>query len=179
MNVFGQETSTLIDARDNQEYKIVDIKIALEAGIFIHRVWMAQNLNFNSPGSACYKNYDAYCVKFGRLYTWDGANNACPDGFHMSTRKEWREILDTYGGRQVAGKALKEGGESNLNIIMAGFSDAVGNFSDVGKTAHLWDAENKDTKSAGLISLYEKYDEVAHDQIKSGNKNSCRCIKDY
>ena len=103
----AQEVSTFTDPRDEQEYKIVDLKIALEAGIFIHRTWMAENLNFKSQGSTCYKNYDAYCEKFGRLYTWDAANTACPEGWHLSTQREWNEVLDTFGGKYVAGKALK------------------------------------------------------------------------
>lgn len=173
------EIGTMTDERDGKSYKIVTLQIPLEGGIFIERTWMAENLNYQMEGSVCYKNYSAYCGKYGRLYNWEASKNACPNGWHLSTQLEWQEIMQMYGGYQRAGKALKEGGESKLNILMAGFSNTDGKFSDIGKTAHLWDAEIGQKKTAGLISLYADYDEVAHDQISAINMNSCRCVKDY
>lgn len=175
----AQEMGSLTDSRDGKTYKTTKLKIELEGGIFIEREWMAENLNYETEGSVCYKNYPAYCGKFGRLYNWVDAKMACPDGWHLSTQLEWQEIMLNYGGYKTAAKELKEGGVSNLNILMAGFSNVEGQFSDIGKTAHLWDAEIGAKRSAGLISLYADYDEVAHDVISARNMNSCRCVKDY
>lgn len=175
----AQEMGTMTDSRDGKVYKTTLLKIELEGGIFIEREWMAENLNFEAEGSVCYKNYPAYCGKFGRLYNWVDAKTACPEGWHLSTELEWQELMLNYGGYKTAAKGLKEGGASNLNILMGGFSNVEGQFSDIGKTAHLWDAELGDKKTAGLISLYADYDEVAHDVISARNMNSCRCVKDY
>lgn len=177
--VFGQEMGTMTDARDGKVYKTVNVKIELEGGIFIERTWMAENMNFDMEGSVCYKDYPAYCGKYGKLYDWVSAKTACPEGWHLSTQLEWQELMIGFGGYKNAGKELKEGGKSNLNILMGGFSNTDGQFSDIGKTAHLWDAELGDKRTAGLISLYADYDEVSHDVIKASNKNSCRCVKDY
>ncbi|WP_162555994.1 FISUMP domain-containing protein [Reichenbachiella versicolor] len=177
--VSAQEVGTFKDPRDGKVYKTTNIKIELEGGIFIEREWFAENLNFETEGSVCYKNYPAYCGKYGRLYNWVDAKTACPEGWHLSTQLEWQELMINYGGYSQAGKELKVGGTSNLNIIMSGFSNVEGQFSDIGKTAHLWDAEIGDKRTAGLISLYGDYDEVAHDVISARNMNSCRCVKDY
>lgn len=155
------------------------MSIELEGGIFIEREWMAENLNFETPESLCYKNYPAYCGKYGRLYSWDDAKAACPEGWHLSTQLEWQELMLNYGGYKSGGKELKVGGASNLNILMGGFANVEGQFSDIGKTAHLWDSEIGTKRTAGLISLYGDYDEVAHDVISARNMNSCRCVKDY
>ena len=175
----AQEIRSLTDPRDGKVYKTTNIKIELEGGIFIEREWMAENLTFKTENSVCYKNYPAYCEKYGRLYNWVDAKTACPEGWHLSTQLEWQELMINYGGYDQAGKELKEGGKSNLNIIMSGFSNVEGQFSDIGKTAHLWDAEIGDKRTAGLISLYADYNEVAHDVISARNMNSCRCVKDY
>lgn len=177
--VFGQEMGSITDARDGKVYKTVKVKIELEGGIFIEREWLAENMNYEMEGSVCYKDYPAYCGKYGRLYDWVSAKTACPEGWHLSTQLEWQELMIGFGGYKKAGKELKEGGNSNLNIMMGGFSNTEGQFSDIGKTAHLWDAELGDKRTAGLISLYADYDEVSHDVIKASNKNSCRCVKDY
>ncbi|UXP33637.1 hypothetical protein N6H18_06675 [Reichenbachiella agarivorans] len=175
----AQEMSTFTDSRDGKVYKSVKMQIELEGGIFIEREWMAENLNYVMEGSVCYKNYPAYCGKYGQLYNWISAKTACPEGWHLSTQLEWQELMLGYGGYKMAGKELKEGGKSNLNILMGGFSNVEGQFSDIGKTAHLWDAELGDKRTAGLISLYADYDEVSHDVISARNMNSCRCVKDY
>ncbi|PIB37228.1 hypothetical protein BFP72_18355 [Reichenbachiella sp. 5M10] len=171
--------SSFTDERDGKVYKSVTVQIELEGGIFIEREWMAENLNFEMENSVCYKDYPAYCGKYGRLYNWVDAKTACPNGWHLSTQLEWQELMIGFGGYKKAGKELKEGGSSNLNIMMAGFSNVAGQFSDIGKTAHLWDAELGDKRTAGLISLYGDYDEVSHDVISAQNMNSCRCVKDY
>jgi uncharacterized protein (TIGR02145 family) len=178
-NVCAQEMSTVTDARDGKTYKTTIIKIELEGGIFIEREWLAENLNFELEGSLCYKNYPAYCDKYGRLYDWVSAKTACPDGWHLSTQLEWQELMLNYGGYKMAGTELKEGGLSNLNILMAGFANVEGQYSDIGKTAHLWDSEIGDKRTAGLISLYANYGEIAHDVISARNMNSTRCVKDY
>lgn len=175
----AQEKKTFTDSRDGKTYKSVVIKIELEGGIFIEREWMAENLNYETEGSVCYKNYPAYCGKYGRLYNWVDAKTACPEGWHLSTQLEWQELMIGFGGYDKAGKALKVGGSTGLDILMAGFSNVEGQFSDITKTAHLWDAEIGDKRTAGLISIYADYDEVAHDVISARNMNSCRCVKDY
>lgn len=175
----AQEKRTFKDERDSKVYKTVNVSIPLEGGIFIEREWMAENLNFKTENSVCYKNYDAYCGKYGRLYNWVDAKTACPKGWHLSTQLEWQELMLGFGGYKNAGTALKEGGESGLEVIMSGFSNEEGQFSDIGKTAHLWDAELGDKRKAGLISLYADYAEVSHIVISAQNMNSCRCVKDY
>ena len=70
--------------------------------------WMAENLNyFISGGSSCYDNSSGNCGKYGRLYVWAAAQNACPVGWRLPSIEEWRELADIVGGMSVAGKKLK------------------------------------------------------------------------
>ncbi len=43
--------------------------------------------------------YNGYAVKDSR--------GLCPQGWHVPTASEWEEMLDHYGGKEEAGKALK------------------------------------------------------------------------
>ncbi len=173
------EKSTFNDSRDGQTYDIVAVDIKLEGGITIQRTWFAENLNYETEGSVCYKNEPAYCDAFGRLYTFEAAKVACPDGWHISTSKEWKEVFDTFGGKFVCAPALREGGESGLEIKMGGFGDPGDLFVDVGVSGNFWDAESETTSTAGLITVPSNIDEVFHVQIGSNHKNHCRCVKDY
>ncbi|MEK7391199.1 MAG: FISUMP domain-containing protein, partial [Fibrobacterota bacterium] len=55
--------------------------------------WMASNLNWNSPNSSCHNDSLINCAKYGRLYDWAEASNACPSGWHLPTREDWLNLV--------------------------------------------------------------------------------------
>ena len=57
--------------------------------------WFAENLNYETGISYCYAHDTAYCNTYGRLYTWETALNACPDGWHLPSDEEWK-VLEGY-----------------------------------------------------------------------------------
>jgi Tol biopolymer transport system component len=69
------------DARDGNTYGTVDI-----AGMR----WMTENLRYAVDGSVCFDNLPENCDRYGRLYSWEVALQACPDGWHLSTEFEWQ-----------------------------------------------------------------------------------------
>lgn len=72
------EYGEMIDARDGQVYKTVEI---CDEDKLLCQTWMAENLNYaDSVNTAslkgkswCYDNKEAYCEVTGRLYTWAAA----------------------------------------------------------------------------------------------------------
>jgi uncharacterized protein (TIGR02145 family) len=91
--------STLTDNRDGQTYTTI------QGGT---DWWMAENLRYETEsGSYCYENSDVRCNTYGKLYTWDAAMNACPDGWHLPTLNEFHAMVNTLGGVDSAGGKLK------------------------------------------------------------------------
>lgn len=79
---------TFTDPRDNKIYKTVVIN---------GKTWFDENLNHMTENS-WWQNNDAMTGSvYGRLYTWDAALNACPDGWHLPSDYEWKN-LEMYLG---------------------------------------------------------------------------------
>ena len=95
---YNAEKNTLTDTRDGQVYRTVTIG---------NQIWMAENLNYKTDSSFCYKDSAEYCAKYGRLYIWDAAMDACPDGWHLPTQMEWKTLITAVGDSSTAGKMLK------------------------------------------------------------------------
>ncbi|MEM6641737.1 MAG: FISUMP domain-containing protein [Bacteroidota bacterium] len=177
-SIVGQEMGEFVDDRDGKTYKIVTIDIELEGGVFIKRTWMAQNLNFEVPGSFCYKDEPAYCEAYGRLYTFEAAVAACPEGWHVPTIGEWNLLFQSFGGIRKSGTALQKDGESGLNLTLGGFGDPGSVFKNIGISGNYWDAEKKSASTSGLVSVQKGSSEVYHSAIGNWHRNSCRCVKD-
>jgi len=64
--LFGE----FVDDRDGTRYRTVKID---------GKIWMAENLNYNGKS----------------VYDWANARNACPNGWHLPSFREWYELLNT------------------------------------------------------------------------------------
>ncbi len=83
-----------LDKRDNQIYKVVEINSTS---------WMAENLNYDAgSGSWCYENSNENCARYGRMYSWDIAKDACPDGWQLPDKEDYESLIDYYGGGSSA-----------------------------------------------------------------------------
>lgn len=92
--VFNAYDASFVDSRDGKVYNLFRTDSS---------VWFVDNLKFNpdsvrgmdtlSPQSYCENFSEANCDYYGRLYFWDAAVNACPDGWHLPNKKEWKELV--------------------------------------------------------------------------------------
>ncbi|QTD37922.1 hypothetical protein JL193_01020 [Polaribacter batillariae] len=92
------EIKNFIDTRDNKSYKY---------GKIGNQIWMLENLSFNYSGSLIYNDSIKNSKKYGRLYTFEMANNCCPVGWRLPSIKEWNELIEFSGGSNIAAKVLK------------------------------------------------------------------------
>ncbi len=172
----GRDASSdvMIDGRDKKIYKIVKIG---------NQTWMAENLNYApESGSYCYKNNDANCAKYGRLYTWASAKEACPTGWHLPSHSEWLELFKAVGGSAAAGRKLKTSNGWNgtddygFSALPSGFWEYTGHFSYEGSETYLWSSTPTDVYA--FVLRLNKGESVYMASLYKTNAYSVRCLKD-
>lgn len=132
------------DKRDKQIYRTITVD---------GRVWMADNLNFKSEGSFCYKDEEDQCMAYGRLYTWEAAQKVCPAGFHLPTHDDFESLWTAAGADFNAGYLLKTdygwNGDTNGNDTLKFSAMPAGNrfddetYGNMMKFAFFWSSDDE------------------------------------
>ncbi len=151
------------------------------------QTWMAQNLNFEVPGSWCYENNPDHCKMYGRLYTWETALTVCPSGWHLPSEEEW-VVLERYLGLSAeevkimldrgegAGTKLRD--ESGFKALPGGFWNSHNRtFEDLGKRASWWSSTPWDHYAMRRTLFFDKTT-INRDPATRSLGFSVRCIKD-
>ena len=195
-------SSTLIDSRDGQSYKVVKIG---------KQIWMAQNLNFETEESYCYDDDEVNCSKYGRLYTWASAmdgeglfsgnavgcgdgkkcsptypvHGVCPMGWHLPSRDEWEILLTTVGKDNAStvlfSKTGWDGGRNGtdkygFSALPAGGKVDFGVYLGAGTKTYFWMSSEKYSSTADVMRL--EYSLAMLDDDGKFAGYSVRCVMD-
>lgn len=170
----------ITDSRDGQTYKTVRIG---------EQIWMAENLNYETADSDCYRDSVEYCTKYGRLYSWSAARTACMNGWHLPTLADFETMLNTVGGQTTAGKMLKStsgwtrSGNDNMDVYSFAALPAglyfYGDYKYESSHANFWSSTEFDRYYAYSMWLSHNDDRaILASNDDKYNKYSVRCMKD-
>ena len=173
------DTGYFTDVRDGQTYKWVKIG---------NQVWMAENLNYKTGNSWCYDNTVANCNKYGRLYNWETAKGACPNGWHFPNDSEWDILVDYLGGSNIAGNKMKSvngwfssGNGTDAVVFSAlpgGYRNSGGLFYVSGSYSYWWSATERSSSYAWYRRLYYNSSRVYRYSHGKEGSFSVRCLRD-
>ena len=181
----GENQTFFKDSRDGKKYATVQIGT---------ETWMAKNLNYTVNNSVCYENKSGNCAKYGRLYNWDAAKNACPAGWHLASSTEWTALVGHTGGSSMAGKRLKstsgwydERGKSNgtsngtdkygFSALPGGYG-FNGEFQNAGYFGYWWCLTEVGTGYASSRSMDHYNEHVFKNSRDKAYMFSVRCVQD-
>ncbi|MBN1952388.1 MAG: protein kinase [Bacteroidales bacterium] len=187
LRLLPETSGSFPDQRDHEIYRWVRIG---------SQVWMAENLNYNISGSACYDNHRELCDSFGRLYNWESASGACPEGWHLPSDDEWKELELFLGMSRTdadksnergssQGKMLKSrsgwshngsgSNESGFNAFPAGaFFNNIS--MSMGSFTAFWTSSPSGYSNAWLRAL-SGTNEISRVNYPKENRFSVRCLK--
>jgi uncharacterized protein (TIGR02145 family) len=176
--------SKFTDSRDGKIYKTVKIGT---------QTWMAENLAYKTTsGSWAYDNNESNVAKYGYLYEWETAKNACPIGWHLPSDDEWETLVNYLGGNGDAGGKLKEAGiinwqspnkdatnETGFTALPGGnrsYSD--GAFRGFGTYSIWWSSTESSTKAAWFRFISHSNNKLIRFYQNKGDGSSVRCVRD-
>jgi len=171
-----------VDTRDGKIYKVVKIGT---------QTWLAENLAYK-PGRGNYWAFDSneiHVARYGYLYFWETAKNACPTGWHLPGNEEWNTLINFLGGKAIAGGKLKATvgwnipnkgatNSSGLGILPGGNRAVDGSFHHLGNDALFWSGTTKGSRSAWKVRLNYNADSVSLEVCSRLTGLSVRCIRD-
>lgn len=155
--------------------------------------WQSMN-----KGAWCYYETEkGIDTTYGKLYNWFAVNDSrglAPEGWHIPTSEEWKQLGEFLGGKDTAGFKLKSANdwkeigngnnESGFDALPAGIRSDAGIFSGRGYSAFWW-------SSTRVIGMYAYYCALHYlnsmffykHNISNNNTSglsgfSVRCIKD-
>jgi uncharacterized protein (TIGR02145 family) len=212
----GETTGTITDIDGN-------VYLTIKIG---NQWWMMENLkvthyrngdpipNVTDAGTWSGLTTGAYCeynndpgnvATYGRLYNWyavDDSRNITPEGWHVPTDAEWKQ-LEMYLGMSQAeadgtgwrgtdeGGKLKEAGtthwsspntgatnESGFTALPGGYRYGVGNFYDMGDYAYFWSSTEYGSYYAWYRSLSFNNSRVYRYRTNKQGGFSLRCVRD-
>jgi len=210
------------DSRDGNQYETITIG---------EQVWMAENLAYlpsvvgpatGSMETAYYYvyGYDGTDVEdakaylyhdprtepystYGVLYNWPAALTACPDGWHLPSDDEWKQLeiylgmseeeADETTGRSTDGDEggkLKEAGtshwntpntgatnESGFTALPGGYCPNNGYFFNIGALGYWWSSTSFGS-TAWYRSLSSSRSSITRDDTYKDHGYSVRCLQD-
>lgn len=175
-------SESFTDPRDGRSYDVVKI-----GGL----TWFAENLNFVTEGSVCPEGDNRNCDKYGRLYTWDDARAACPEGWNLPDSADFASLIteaggaDFAGGMAVAGEKLKStsgwfkkgNGTDALgfNALPAGYR--AEKYDGIGGYAYFWSATATPDDLAYYLFLDFSSKAASMNAFPKGDFRSVRCVK--
>ena len=174
-------SESFTDPRDGQSYDVVKI-----GGL----TWFAENLNFVTEGSVCPEGDSRNCDKYGRLYTWDDARAACPEGWSLPDSADFASLITEAGGSDfangmaVAGEKLKSTGgwfkkgngtdALGFNALPAGYRGEK--YDGIGGYAYFWSATATPDDLAYYLFLDFSSKAASMNAFPKGDYRSVRCV---
>lgn len=188
---WDKSQGTFVDSRDRQTYNWVRIG---------KQIWMAENLNYRvDSGCVAYENNASTASIYGLLYTWNTACAVCPEGWHLPSDAEWKQLeiklgMDPAEADESAYRGTDEGsmlksengwlyegsGTDNkgFSVLPAGWGNNYHDFLDKGYSSNFWTSNESNDFQAVSRRFDFDHDDICRAFDFKDFYFSVRCIKD-
>lgn len=168
------------DPRDGERYRTVRIG---------NQIWMAENFRHNKKEykKGYWWNYNGnkeQIKQYGCLYDWNSAMKLAPAGWHLPTKTEYEEMIESVSEAGLdAVYFLEVGGSSGFDAVYGGMYNELYSPDSIGDTAFYWTSQprsswkdNDDYHYYLCLTRWEK--KWGFDSLYTSQLLSVRYVKD-
>lgn len=153
--------------------------------------WTTSNLFLEVTGSYCFNDSLQYCQRYGRLYTWETAQQVCNligEGWHLPSTEEWNNLLKHYGGAfeesvsdgKNAYELLLRSETPTFGATLGGNRNLDGTYARIEGHGFYWTATSLDDSNAGFLNFASgKKVLFIQPDMEKNRAISVRCMKNY
>jgi hypothetical protein len=120
-----------------------------------NKVWMAENLTLLVKDSWFYEDNAQYAPGYGRLYSWQAALDACPEGWRLPSVDDWQEMIDSL---EEVYPALRD--TKGFNAVLGGYRTINGEYLSIERAADYWTSTTAGEANAWLFYIISKNEKV-------------------
>lgn len=172
--LYDGDFGTLEDSRDDKTYKTVDIG---------KQTWMAENLDYEAEESEVLYGLEfPDALAHGRAYSWSAAKDACPAGWRLPSKADFKTLKDyitgewpDYGALDLLGK---QNGWEMDTFDAYGFNALYDDFpggTDFKGGAFYWTSTEDEEKAVVFVLHYEE--DGSNIMFPKENFAAVRCLK--
>lgn len=149
---------SVTDPRDGRLYRVER---------FGEKIWMIDNLAFDIPdSSACYDGDSLNCEKYGRLYPFEQAKRACPEGFRTATDEDFESL----SAADVADFAV--------TVVFGGYFNQNGICALAGEGTYFWTSSEEDASRGFVRNLFADANSLEKASVDKKFGLSVRCVQE-
>lgn len=149
---------SVTDLRDGRIYRVER---------FGEKIWMIDNLAFDIPdSSACYDGDSLNCEKYGRLYPFEQAKLACPEGFRAATDEDFESL----SAADVA--------DFSVSVVFGGYFNQNGICALAGEGTYFWTASEEDASRGFVRNLFADANALEKASVDKKFGLSVRCVQE-
>ena len=125
-------------------------------------------------GTQCRNENPSECKRFGYMYNFKVATEACPDGWGIPTSDEWEKLLSSVKDNHKL-RVMRPFGKSGSNALLGSDYDVEAKPKDRVYTGKYWYMDGE----TGGFYYFNSKGEYGKEELKSKKKDYyyIRCIK--
>lgn len=175
----GQGKGVITDPRDQRTYHWIKVG---------NQTWFTENLAWNDPANSWIYNADtAYEYRFGRLYTWQAAQTACPKGWRVPAVKDWNLLIQSLGGEgdvvaqlksfDTIGTRARYSGAGFISTLLGGVRHSDGTFTGIDVWGGFWTSGSEPDGTGNNLLFAKGAKEPSPSSNDKQSGFSVRCVK--
>lgn len=155
--------------------------------------WGPTWATLKTPAWCYYNNDPSSEATYGLLYNWYAVNDPrgfAPEGWHVATDTEWKDMISFLGGNTVAGGSIKAvsplwnapntgaTNSSGFSAVPAGTRGNGGTYVNLGRSTAWWTANQYGPNGSWSYYAGHNTSSITRGGASKQDGYSVRCIKD-